>query len=250
MILVATCTADAPLPATACFLQQKLGAVRAAACDVAAACTGFVYALAIADAFVRCGMQHVLVVGAEVMSMLMDWTDRRTCILFGDGAGAAVVAPSSNGRGIISSHHLSDGKLAPLLHRPAGGSAMPLDAALLGEGKHLVHMEGREVFKSAVRSMAQSGVQALDDAGLSASDIDIMVPHQANVRIIEATAKYAGIPMEKVFVNLDRYGNISSATIPVALDEALEEGRLRPDSLVLMTAFGAGLTWGAMTLRW
>lgn len=251
LLIVTTATPDRWLPSTACDVQARIGASNCLAFDLQAACTGFLYALTVAEGFIAAGRgENILVVSTEKMSSIVDWKDRSTCILFGDGAGAAVVGPSSNGRGIISSHHRSDGNLAPLLHRPAGGSALPLDAALLDEGEHLVHMEGREVFKSAVRSMSQSGVQALDDAGLSPSDIDIMVPHQANVRIIEATAKYAGIPMEKVFVNLDRYGNISSATIPVALDEALEEGRLGPGSLVLMTAFGAGLTWGAVTLRW
>ncbi|NNF25627.1 MAG: ketoacyl-ACP synthase III [Gemmatimonadetes bacterium] len=251
LLIVTTATPDKLLPSTACDIQARIGALNCLAFDLAAACTGFLYALTVAEGFIAAGRgETILIVSAEKMSSIVDWTDRATCILFGDGAGAAVVRPSENGRGILSSHHLSDGNLAPLLDRPAGGSAMPLTADLLASGAHLVHMEGREIFKSAVRSMSQSGAQALADAELSPEDIDVMVPHQANIRIIEATAKYAGIPMEKVYVTVDRYGNISSATIPVALDEAVAEGRIAPGSLILMTAFGAGLTWGAVTMRW
>ena len=251
MLIVTTATPDRWLPSTACDVQARIGATNCLAFDLSAACTGFLYALTMAEGFIAAGRgETILIVSTEKMSSIVNWTDRATCILFGDGAGAAVVQPSTNGRGVLSSHHMSDGNLAPLLERPAGGSAMPLDPALLAAGSHLVHMEGREVFKNAVRSMSQAGAKALEDAGLTAGEVDIMVPHQANIRIIEATAKYAGIPMEKVFVNVDRYGNISSATIPVALDEALEEGRLGPGSVVLMTAFGAGLTWGAVAMRW
>ena len=251
LLIVTTATPDKWLPSTACDIQARIGALNCLAFDLAAACTGFLYALTVAEGFIAAGRgETVLIVSTEKMSSIVDWTDRATCILFGDGAGAAIVRPSTDERGILASHHLSDGNLAPLLDRPAGGSALPLTPELLASGEHLVHMEGREIFKNAVRSMSQSGVRALDDAGLSADDVDIMVPHQANIRIIEATAKYAGIPMEKVYVTVDRYGNISSATIPVALDEAIEEGRISSGSTVLMTAFGAGLTWGAMAMRW
>jgi len=181
---------------------------------------------------------------------IIDWQDRATCILFGDGAGAAVVQPSRNGEGILSSFHRSDGDMADLLQRPAGGAVRPLDEGSLRDRDHMIRMSGREVFKSAVRSMAHAGMEVLKEAGVDSADVDLMVPHQANMRIIESTARYSGIPMEKVFVNLHRYGNISSATIPVGLDEAAEQGLIGPGSLILMAAFGAGLTWGAMAMRW
>jgi len=184
------------------------------------------------------------------MSAIVDWTDRTTCVLFGDGAGAAVVQRSDDERGILSSHHRSDGKLADLLYRPAGGAAIPMDADVLARGDHLVHMAGREIFKNAVRSMAEGAQQAMKKAGLKSDDVDLLVPHQANIRIIEATAKYARVPMDEVYVNVDRYGNMSSATIPIALDEAFEDGTLSEGQVSLQVAFGAGLTWGAMAHRW
>lgn len=252
LIIVTTATPDRWLPSTACEVQSRIGAARTSfAFDLHAACTGFLYALSVAEGHIAAGQcETVLVVSTEKMSSIIDWEDRATCILFGDGAGAAVVRPSNGERGILSSCHRSDGDMALLLQRPAGGAAKPLDEDVLRNREHLLRMSGREVFKSAVQSMARGGVQALDDVGCTCDEVDLMVPHQANVRIIEATAKYAGIPMERVFVNLHRYGNISSATIPVALDEAAEQGRLREGALVLLTAFGAGLTWGAMTMRW
>ena len=253
MIVVSTATPDRLLPSTACEIQSRIGASRSClAFDITAACTGFLYALSIAEGCVAAGRgETVLVVSTEKMSTIIDWDDRATCILFGDGAGAAVVQPSQNGEGILASFHRSDGDLGPLLQRPVGGSATPLTEESLRNREHMLQMmSGREVFKSAVRSMAHAGSMVMEEAGLDVDQIDLMVPHQANSRIIESTARYAGIPMDRVFVNLDRYGNISSATIPVALDEAVEEGRLVPGSVVLMTAFGAGLTWGAMALRW
>ena len=252
LLIVTTATPDRLLPSTACEIQARMGACRSfPAFDLHAACTGFLYALSMAEGYLAAGRgEVVLVVSAEKMSSIVDWGDRATCILFGDGAGAVVVQPSRNGEGILSSFHRSDGDLADLLQRPAGGAARPLDEESLRDRDHLVHMSGREVFKSAVRSMARAGTEVLREAGVESADVDLMVPHQANMRIIESTARYSGIPMEKVFVNLHRYGNISSATIPVCLDEAAEEGRIGPGSLVLMSAFGAGLTWGAMAMRW
>ncbi len=252
MIIVTTATPDQWLPATSCDVQSRIGASRGClAFDLHAACTGFLYALSMAEGYIAAGRgETVLLVSTEKMSSIVDWDDRGTCILFGDGAGAAVVQPAENGHGILSSYHRSDGDLAPLLQRRAGGAARPLDAESLLAREHLLEMSGREVFKSAVRSMAEAGHRAMADAGLEADDVDLLVPHQANSRIVEATAKYAGIPMERVFVNLHRYGNISSATIPVGLDEAVEAGRIGPGSLVVITAFGAGLTWGAMAMRW
>ncbi len=252
LLIVTTATPDRWLPSTACEIQARIGASRGCpAFDLHAACTGFLYAVSMAEGYVAAGRgEVVLVVSAEKMSSIIDWQDRATCILFGDGAGAAVVQPSLNGEGILSSFHRSDGDMADLLQRPAGGAVRPLDEESLHARDHMIRMSGREVFKSAVRSMAHAGTSVLREAGVDSSDVDLMVPHQANMRIIESTARYSGIPMEKVFVNLQRYGNISSASIPVGLDEAAEEGRIEPGSLVLTAAFGAGLTWGAMAMRW
>ena len=252
LLIVTTATPDRWLPSTACEIQSRIGASRTSlAFDLHAACTGFLYAVSMAEGYVAAGRgEVVLVVSAEKMSSIINWEDRATCVLFGDGAGATVVQPSENGEGILSSFHRSDGDMADLLQRPAGGAARPLDEASLREKGHLMQMSGREVFKSAVRSMAHAGRTVLKEAGLDSGDVDLMVPHQANIRIVESTARYSRIPMEKVFVNLNRYGNISSATIPVGLDEAQEQGLIGPGSLVLMTSFGAGLTWGAMAMRW
>ncbi len=251
ILIVSTATPDRLLPSTACDMQALLGAGNAVALDISAACSGWLYGLTMAEGYLTAGRGEIaLVVAAEKMSSITDWADRSTCVLFGDGAGAAVVRRSDGSKGILGTHHGSDGNLAELLYRPAGGAAVPVDEEVLRTGDHFVRMSGREIFKSAVRSMAEAANLALKQSGLTAEDVDLMVPHQANVRIIEATARYSGIPMEKVFVNVERYGNMSSATIPVALDEAVEEGRLRPDMNVLTVAFGAGLTWGAMALRW
>lgn len=251
LILVSTATPDRLLPSTACDIQAILGASNAAAFDLSAACSGFLYALSVAEGHIAAGRgEIVLIVSTEKMSSIIDWGDRSTCVLFGDGAGAAVVRRSQNGHGVLSNFMRSDGTLAELLWRPAGGAKVPMDYAVIDERAHLVKMAGREVFKSAVRSMAEAADQALIRAGLTGDDIDLLIPHQANIRIIEATARYAGIPMEKVFVNVDRYGNMSSATVPIALDEALEEGRIEPGSNILMVAFGAGFTWASSVIRW
>ena len=251
MLIVTTATPDRWLPSTACDVQARLGADNAFAYDLGAACSGFLYALSMAEGYLSTDRGDIaLVVSTEKMSSIIDWEDRSTCVLFGDGAGAAVLRRSDGERGLLSSHFGSDGNLAELLYRPAGGAALPIDAAVLQEKDHLVKMQGREVFRAAVRSMAEAADVAMQKAGFSAEELDLMVPHQANIRIIEATAKYAGLPLEKVFINVDRYGNMSSATIPVALDEALEEGRLKPGDRVLSVAFGAGLTWGAMAFLW
>jgi 3-oxoacyl-[acyl-carrier-protein] synthase-3 len=250
-VIVSTSTPDRWMPATACDVQALLGCRNAFAFDVMAACTGFIYSLGVAEGYLATGRGEIaLVIAAEKMSSILNWEDRSTCVLFGDGAGAAVLRRANgSGRGIVSSHMRSDGNLACLLSRPAGGAIEPMSQAVLESARHLVQMQGREVFKNAVRSMAEACEFALQQAGMTADEIDILVPHQANVRIIEATAKYAGLDMEKVFVNVDRYGNMSSASIPVALDEAQEQGLVGPGSNVLTVAFGAGLTWGAMVLR-
>jgi 3-oxoacyl-[acyl-carrier-protein] synthase-3 len=251
VIVVSTATPDRLLPATACDIQAILGAENAAAYDIAAACSGFLYGLSIAEGHLLSGRAEIaLVISTEKMSAIVDWADRSTAVLFGDGAGAAVVKRSENGRGLLSTFIRSDGTLAELLWRPGGGAKVPMDAAVLDERTHLVKMAGREVFKAAVRSMAEAADQALLRAGLTGEDIDLFVPHQANIRIIEATAKYANVPMEKVFVNVDRYGNMSSATVPVALDEAVEQGLVKPGDYVMMVAFGAGFTWGSAVIQW
>lgn len=250
MILVSTATPDRLLPSTACDIQAMIGARNAAAYDFATACSGFLYGLAMAEGHIAAGQaESVLLICTEKMSSIIDWGDRTTCVLFGDGAGAAVVQRATENSGILSSFTKSDGTLAELLYRPSGGSRFPMDIAVLDERSHYVKMAGPEVFKSAVRSMCEAADEALRRAGVTSDEIDLLVPHQANLRIIEATAKYASIPMEKVFVNVDRYGNMSSASLPVALDEAIEQGRLASGSLALMVAFGAGFTWAANVVR-
>jgi 3-oxoacyl-[acyl-carrier-protein] synthase III len=250
VIVLSTATPDRLLPATAVDVQAALGATRAAAFDISSACSGFLYGLQVAEGLMAAGSHEtVLVVSAEKMSAIVDWTDRSTCVLFGDGAGAAVLQRSSQGKGILSSFMRSDGTLAELLYRPAGGATIPFTDAVLNDRSHFVKMAGREVFKHAVRSMSEAADRALDAARLTGADIDVMIPHQANVRIIEATAKHANIPLDKVYVNVDRYGNTSSASIPIALDEAIECGRVKEGSTVLMVAFGAGFTWASTIVR-
>jgi 3-oxoacyl-[acyl-carrier-protein] synthase-3 len=252
LIVLATASPDRLLPSTACDLQALLGAERAAAFDVGAACPGYIFALTVAEGLIASGQgETILVVGAEKLSTITDFSDRSTAILFGDGAGASVVRRSSgDARGILSAFIKSDGKLAPLLYRPGGGAMQPISEQVVCERSHYMKMAGREVFKAAVLAMADACDEALRRAGVSADEIDLLVPHQANLRIIEATAKHAGMPMSKVMVNVDRYGNTSSASIPLALDQALAESRIGPGSLVLLVAFGAGFTWGSAVIRW
>jgi 3-oxoacyl-[acyl-carrier-protein] synthase-3 len=250
LILVATCTGDYPLPATACLVQHQLGATKAAACDLSAACCGFVYALSVADAYVKSGMRHVLVIGSEVMSVLTDWTDRNTCVLFGDGAGAVVVGASGGERGILSTHLGSDGTLCELIMVPGGGSRTPPSEKVLTERLQYIKMKGNETFKVAVRTLEEIARAALSANDLRVEDVDLYVPHQANVRILKAVIERLGLPVEKVLLNLDRYGNTSAASIPIALDEAVREGRIKDGSLVMLGAFGAGLTWASAVIRW
>ena len=251
-IIVATVTPDRRMPSEACDLQAALKAENAAAFDIAAACPGFVHATGVAEGLIATGQyQHVLILGAERLSTITDWTDRSTAVLFGDGAGAAVIRPATgDGRGILANFLKADGRLADLLHIPIGGGMNPLTAENIGERGQYMRMAGREVFKAAVRAMSDACDHALERAGVTAEEIDLLVPHQANLRIIEATAKHAGIPMSKVMVNVDRYGNTSAASIPLALAQAEEEGRLKPGTLALLVAFGAGFTWGATVVRW
>lgn len=249
-IVLSTATPDRLLPSTAVDLQAELGASRAAAFDIGAACSGWLYGMTVAEGMIASGVaETILVVGSEKMSSIVDWKDRATCVLFGDGAGAVVLQRARTGKGILASFMRSDGQLADLLYRPGGGATNPMTAAMLEDRSHLVRMAGREVFKHAVRSMSEAADRALDSARLTANDVDVLIPHQANVRIIEATAKHSGIPMEKVYVNVDRYGNTSSASIPIAIDEAVEKGIIRDGTTALLVAFGAGFTWASMIIR-
>jgi 3-oxoacyl-[acyl-carrier-protein] synthase-3 len=251
-IVLSTATPDRLLPATAVDLQATLGATRAAAFDLSAACTGWLYAMTVAEGMMQSGMiETALVVGAEKMSAIVDWQDRSTCVLFGDGAGAVVLKRNTkhSNKGILSSFLRSDGTLAELLWRPSGGATVPFSDAVLMDRSSYVKMAGREVFKYAVRSMSEACDRALDAAKLTGQDIDILIPHQANIRIIEATAKHASVSMEKVYVNVDRFGNTSSASIPIAIDEAVERGRIKEGTTALLCAFGAGFTWGSMVVR-
>jgi 3-oxoacyl-[acyl-carrier-protein] synthase-3 len=251
-IVLATASPDRLLPSTACDLQAQLGAVNAAAFDVAAGCSGYLYALTVAEGMVVAGTaENILVVGGERLSRITDYSDRGTCILFGDGVGATLVRPSKKGkRGILSRYMKSDGTLGELLYRPGGGGIHPPDEELLKDRSYYIKMAGREVFKSAVLSMAEACDQALERAGLTGDDVDVLIPHQANIRIIEGTAKHAGIPRDKVYVNIDRYGNTSAASIPIAFDECVRSGKIRKGSLVLLVAFGGGFTWASMAVRW
>ena len=250
LIIVATCTPDLQFPATSVIVQNSLGARRAAAFDLNAVCSGFSYAIDVANQMIRTGAYpNALVIGADVMSGTLDWTDRSTCILFGDGAGAVVLGPVESG-GILSSVLGADGSGVPLLYIAAGGSREPLTSAGMESGRNRICMNGREVYKFAVQIMGEVSAEALEACELSASDVSLFIPHQANIRIIESAAKRLGLPPEKVFVNLDRYGNTSAASIPLALDEAVKAGRVNRGDIVVTVGFGAGLTWAANVIQW
>ena len=251
-IIYATCSPDTLLPSTACWLQQKIRAHRAWVMDINAACSGFIYGVVTAEQFIRSGhSKTILVIGAEVLSQIINWQDRTTSILFGDGAGAAVVeqVAARSPQRILSSYLSSDGTLSELLYVPAGGSAMEVTPERYAQNLHKIRMSGREIFKVAVRTLTECALRSLEQAHIPAVKLDWFVPHQANLRIIEAVANRIGISMDKVIVNLDRYGNTSAATIPTALDEAIRDGRIREGQTVLTDAFGSGLTAGAMVFR-
>ncbi|MXX10404.1 MAG: ketoacyl-ACP synthase III [Nitrospira sp. SB0667_bin_9] len=250
LILVATCTGDSPLPSTASLIQHRLGAGKAAACDISAACCGFVYGLSVADAFVRTGYRYVLVIGSEVMSSITDWTDRNTCVLFGDGAGAVVLGPTEEDRGVLSLHLHADGRFSDLICVPGGGSSLPPSERVLAERLHCVKMRGNETFKIAVKTMEEAIREAVEAQGLGVDDIDCLVPHQANIRILRAVGQRIGLSPDRIMINVDRYGNTSAASIPLALDEAAKNGTIREGSLGGMAAFGAGLTWASGVIRW
>ena len=252
-ILYATCTPDTLIPSTACWLQKKLGATNAWAMDVNAACSGFVFGLATADQFIRSGqVKTSLVIGGDVLSAFTNWEDRSSCILFGDGAGAAVVerVSAESPHRILSSHLKSDGNLWELFHIPAGGSNLEVTAERHAQHLDKMQMKGKEIFKVAVKTLSDFAVAALEANRFTIADLDWVIPHQANLRIIEAVAKRLNLPMEKVLVNVDRFGNTSSATVPTALDEAVRDGRIKPGHLVLLDVFGAGLTYGSLLMRW
>jgi 3-oxoacyl-[acyl-carrier-protein] synthase III len=251
IIVVATCTPDMPLPSTACLIQRNLKATRAFAFDLNAACSGFLYGLSVADLYVRSGAcRRALLIGTEVMSMLMDWTDRGTCILFGDGAGAMLLEPSSDDSGILSTHLHSDGNLWDLVCVPGGGSRIPASEKMLGDRQQYMKMKGNETFKVAVKTLETAAREALAASHLDVKDVDLFIPHQANLRILHAVAERLGLESDRLVVNIDRYGNTSAASIPLALDEALHAGRIKPGSHILMVAFGSGLTWASAVLKW
>ena len=252
LLIYATSSPDQPLPATACFLQAKLGATKAWALDISAACSGFVYGTSMADQFIRSGhSKTVLVVGAEVLSRLVNWEDRVSCVLFGDGAGAAIIerTQNDNPNRILSTHLGSDGSLAHLIQIPCGGTNTPVDGKVLVEKTNKIHVQGREVFKEAVRTLAEYATMALEANGLTVADLDWFAPHQANLRIMDAVADRLGIPKNKVLCNIERYGNTSAASIPAVINEAVRDGRIKPGQLVLMDSFGGGLTYGSALFR-
>lgn len=250
LIIVATITPDMQFPSTACLVQKALGAEKAACFDISAACAGFVYALSTAEKFILSGAyKNALVVGAEKLSAITNWKDRNTCVLFGDGAGACVLAPVKSG-GIVSTYLGADGSSSDLLTLPAGGSRLPPSKETIANKLHFVHMQGNELFKVAVRAMSEAADKALRQIGLSWKDADILIPHQANMRILLAVAKKTGLLPEKIYFNIEKYGNMSSASTAVALCEAVESGRIKKGNVVVLDAFGAGLVWGAMVVIW
>jgi 3-oxoacyl-[acyl-carrier-protein] synthase-3 len=250
LIIVATVTPDMQFPSTACFVQSAIGAKRAFCFDVAAACSGFVYAISVAQQFIARGTyENALVIGAEVLSSITDWKDRSTCVLFGDGAGAAVLAPAKSG-GILSTYLGSDGSSTDLLMIPGGGSRNPVSRSTLQKRLHYIKMEGNELFKVAVKIMTEAAHIAVKKAGLELSDIDLFIPHQANMRIILAVAKRLELSSERVFANIEKYGNMSSASTAVALCEAIKEGLVKKGDNILLDTFGSGLVWGACVIKW
>lgn len=251
LIVVATITGDVPLPATACYVQQKLGAKNAFAFDISAACTGFIYGLSIAKRFILTGMvKNALVIGAEELSKFTDYTDRNTCVIFGDGAGAAILKPVPEEKGILTEYLGSDGNAADLIYVPAGGTKIPITVEQIEQKQQFIKMKGNEVFKFAVLAMGKAIKHALTDAHINSDQVSLMIPHQANIRIIQASAERFNIPMEKVYINIDKYGNTSAASIPIALDEVVQSGKIQENDIIVLVAFGAGLTWGSCVIRW
>ena len=251
MIIVATVTPDYPFPSTAALLQNNIKAVNASAFDISAACSGFVYAASIVDKFIKSGtVKNALVVGSEILSRIVDWSDRNSCLLFGDGAGAVVLQADNGNSGILDTFMMSDGSNWDLLYQPAPGNRNPASYKVVDERLAFIRMQGNEVFKLAVRAMEDAAIKALAAGHMTPADVDLFIPHQANRRIIDAIGKRLGIPAEKVYVNIERFGNTSSASIPIALDEANRKGLIKPDNILLLDAFGGGMAWGAVTIRW
>ncbi|MFZ2384929.1 MAG: beta-ketoacyl-ACP synthase III [Candidatus Omnitrophota bacterium] len=250
LIIVATITPDMPFPSVACMLQEGIGASKAICFDISGACAGFVYAIITAQQFISAGTcRNALVVGSEKLSTITDWEDRNTCVLFGDGAAAAVLSEVNSG-GIISHYMASDGAMKDLLLVPAGGSRNPATQETVAGRMHYIRMRGNELFKIAVKAMSEAAEKSLEKAGLTAQDLDLFIPHQANMRIISAVAKRLGLPEEKVFINIDKYGNMSSASTATALCEAVKSGRIKKGDIVMLDAFGAGLVWGSCIIKW
>jgi 3-oxoacyl-[acyl-carrier-protein] synthase-3 len=251
LIIVATATPEYSFPATACLVQDALGAAHAGAFDLSAGCTGFIYGLSVAAEMIAAGRyRNILVIGAETLSRIVNWRDRNTCVLFGDGAGAVVLQPGQGGGGVLASVLGADGSGGQLLMIPAGGSRLPASPATIEKGQHYIHMDGREVYRFATRVIARAARDVAGAAGVKLDDVELLIPHQANVRIIDSAVKDLGIARQRVYVNLQRYGNTSAASIPIALCEAVEEGRLQPGDHAVLVGFGAGLTWGAVLVRW
>lgn len=251
MIITSTITPDHIFPATSCYLQQKIGATRASAFDILAACAGFIYAISIGQSFVASGaMKTVLVVGAECLSKITDYTDRSTCVLFGDGAGAVILQRDATKHEILSTSLAADGSEADVLIMPGGGAKNPASFESVQQRMHYIQFRGKEVFKLAINNITNQILETVERNGLKLSEIDLIIPHQSNLRIIEATMDKLGLPMEKAIVNIDKYGNTSSASIPIALDEARKEGRIHKGDIIMLVAFGSGLTWGSSVIRW
>ncbi|MGH7960475.1 MAG: beta-ketoacyl-ACP synthase III [Candidatus Binatia bacterium] len=250
-IILGTVTPDMPMPATAVYVQQQLGCSGAAAFDLSAACAGFLYGIAIGNTFVRCAQfRRVCVIGVEVLSRVLDWTDRNTCVVFGDGAGAVVLGPEKGERGILSTHLYADGEGARFLHIPGGGSRSPTSKQTLEEKQHVVKMNGRQVFAHAVRNISEACETALTANQMTPDDVDRVIAHQASERILQGVAERCSLPIEKFYINLGRYGNTSSASIPIALDELVRRDGLKPGERLLFCAFGAGFSWGSAIVRW
>ncbi|RMD57432.1 MAG: ketoacyl-ACP synthase III [Nitrospirae bacterium] len=253
LIIVTTMSGDMPMPSTASILQYKLGARMVPAMDLNAACTGFLYGLAVAESFIKADSRryrHVLLVGADIMSHFMDWSDRSTCVIFGDGAGAVVLVPSYDSSGVISTKLYSDGSLWDLVCLPGGGTLYPPSKEMVEKKLSYVKMKGNETFKVAVRTLYNIAKDILSENNLHIDEISLLIPHQANIRIIQAIGERLGLPMEKIFINIDRYGNTSAASIPIALDEALRGGKISKDDYIIMEAFGSGLTWASALIKW
>jgi 3-oxoacyl-[acyl-carrier-protein] synthase-3 len=251
LIITATSTPDTIFPSTACWIQNKLGADHVPAFDISAGCTGFLYGMILAEGLILAGVnKRILLIGAELLTKVTNWKDRNTCVLFGDAAGAVVLEESRDESGMLSSYWKADGKLGDLLSIPAGGSRIPTSAETIAQDLHYLQMKGNEVFKHAVKRMGEAAVVALKKAGLTTEDVDYLIPHQANIRIIEATGRRLKLLPEKVYINIHKYGNVSVATIPIALHELYAEGKLKKGAIIVMDAFGAGFTWAAIVYRW